>query len=711
MRTVRAAARWPTREERFEDWAGSLIAVRGLLDALAGERSARPADAIVAEALASARVRVAADALALFSTCDETDRPAAEGVADGVHVLRGIVTADGALEPTPALYVAPDESPATAAATAAGVPASTAVEVALIAPDGARPLGWLVALYGGDDAARRATDAEAALVEVAWPFTLALRAGWQAVRDAGSAGGAWPGLTDADRELCALARHGVTGELEAAAPPAPGPAPAGSEPAPARPVDENVQFTVYRPRRIAPGIWSTVLAFAHLAERREGAAPDEPDPVAEVQRQARQALGDEAGAFGATTEDSGEAIPRAGDLTFALTLPGVEVNPPRRSFRWVEDVHREEFRIRAPAALDGQTVRGGLQVYLGALLVADVALAIRVDGAAARPAAADTEADRGRPYRRIFPSYSHRDEAIVRQVEAYARTMGDEYLRDVTHLRAGEAWDARLRDFIRDADVFQLFWSRNSMASQYVRQEWEYALSLGRSHFVRPTYWETPLPEAPERDLPPPALRALHFQRLPLQAEPADPVSVPPPPPAPPPSAPPPAPAARPRPAPPPAERPPARRARRFRLPTAIAALLLVGFLGGTLMFRQGLPPPSGSSQPEAPGGLPMTDPLRALSPDGQLIASMDGAGRIRVAAAGAPEPSGLVIATRFRPEEVERLRFSDDGSRIVCELKDGQIVEWDARTGARLAHWRSRTAICRALRPTRRGVHVRATA
>ena len=296
-------------------------------------------------------------------------------------------------------------------------------------------------------------------------------------------------------------------------PPAPVPLP---DPAAPRPVDENVQFTVYRPRRIPPGQWSPVLAFAHLAERRADAPEDAPDPVEEVRRQAQQLLGDRAAAYAATTEDSGEAIPREGEITFVLDAPDLEVNPRQRSFRWLEEVHREEFRIRAPAALDGRTVRGALQVYLGALLVADVSLAIRVDGAAATPAVPDTEADRARPYRRIFPSYSHQDERIVQQVEAYARTMGDEYLRDVTHLRAGEVWDDRLMDFIRAADVFQLFWSRNSMRSPWVRQEWEYALSLGRAHFVRPTYWESPMPEAPERDLPPAPLRALHFHRLPV---------------------------------------------------------------------------------------------------------------------------------------------------------------------------------------------------
>jgi len=83
--------------------------------------------------------------------------------------------------------------------------------------------------------------------------------------------------------------------------------------------------------------------------------------------------------------------------------------------------------------------------------------------------------------------------------------------------------------------MFQLFWSHNSMDSRWVRQEWEYALSFGRAHFVRPTYWETPMPEAPERGMPPDVLRTLHFQRLPVMtSEPAQPsvprpASVPPP--------------------------------------------------------------------------------------------------------------------------------------------------------------------------------------
>ncbi len=97
-----------------------------------------------------------------------------------------------------------------------------------------------------------------------------------------------------------------------------------------------------------------------------------------------------------------------------------------------------------------------------------------------------------------------------------ARALGDQYLQDVLTLRAGERWDTRLLELIDDADVFQLFWSHNSMRSRHCRDEWEHALGLQRPLFVRPLYWDEPLPGDPGRGLPPSALRALHFVKVPV---------------------------------------------------------------------------------------------------------------------------------------------------------------------------------------------------
>src|SRR5690606_14728738 len=144
-----------------------------------------------------------------------------------------------------------------------------------------------------------------------------------------------------------------------------------------------------------------------------------------------------------------------------------------------------------------------VSVYLGSLLVADVPLQLRVSSDA--PLAADVERVSAPAYRKIYAAYCRRDERVVAQLEALAAAFGDAYLTDLIELRAGEQWSQRLAEMIREADVFQLFWSKGAMSSPFVRGEWEYALALGRPEgFIRPVYWETPRPEAP--GLPPPSL-------------------------------------------------------------------------------------------------------------------------------------------------------------------------------------------------------------
>jgi hypothetical protein len=258
------------------------------------------------------------------------------------------------------------------------------------------------------------------------------------------------------------------------------------------------------------------MAFAHLAAKRADAPAGEPDPVEEVKRQAEQFLGQQqARAYQALTQDAPQPVPREGTLTFVPTVPGIEFNPPLRTFRWTESVHREEFRLRADASHAGQTAHGRLSVFLEDILLADVPLTIPVGQPGdTRGDDAPAEAERARPYRKIFASYSHKDLHVVEQVEHLAVALGDEYVRDWKHLRAGEVWDVRLLELIEAADVFQLFWSRNAMESPYIRKEYEHALSLNRPQFVRPTYWEDPLPSDSRRNLPPETLRRLHFQRI-----------------------------------------------------------------------------------------------------------------------------------------------------------------------------------------------------
>jgi hypothetical protein len=154
-----------------------------------------------------------------------------------------------------------------------------------------------------------------------------------------------------------------------------------------------------------------------------------------------------------------------------------------------------------------------MRVFAGPLLIGELTFRLLVSREQP-PGAVPTERDTARRFRQIFASYSHRDAAVVEAVARYVSVTGDRYLVDAETLRSGEVWDDRLRELIDAADVFQLFWSRNAMNSEFVQREWEYALALGRDGFVRPVYWEDPLAEDPGRDLPPAALKQLHFSRL-----------------------------------------------------------------------------------------------------------------------------------------------------------------------------------------------------
>jgi hypothetical protein len=278
-------------------------------------------------------------------------------------------------------------------------------------------------------------------------------------------------------------------------------------------IHENAQFTVYRPSAIIPEKWHSFLFFAHLAERPKDAKEDEPDPLEEVERQAREILHDEMESYSQLRQDSSQPLPKEGQLTIAPHIEGIVCNPPEKTFYWYEPVHREIFRIKTTKEYTNKICRGGVSVYFGNICVAEIPISIKIT--AELPAKSPTiSRNSAQVYRKIFASYSRKDENIVKEFEHFAQTTGDKFLRDVQTLRTGEIWSERIPELIMEADIFQLFWSNNSMYSPYVRQEWEFALTLRKPNFIRPVYWNDRLPEDKEKKLPPPELRKFHFHQL-----------------------------------------------------------------------------------------------------------------------------------------------------------------------------------------------------
>jgi hypothetical protein len=147
---------------------------------------------------------------------------------------------------------------------------------------------------------------------------------------------------------------------------------------------------------------------------------------------------------------------------------------------------------------------------VGSLAIAQVPLAIHVRDAYDQHHSEHTTAT-AQLFQTIFASYAHEDSEVVKACAEVYRALGITMLIDRDSLRSGERWYPELRRFVQEADLFQLFWSSASSNSTYVAEEWRQALSLlglKGERFIRPLYWEDPLPP------PPNELSQFHFAFL-----------------------------------------------------------------------------------------------------------------------------------------------------------------------------------------------------
>jgi hypothetical protein len=134
-------------------------------------------------------------------------------------------------------------------------------------------------------------------------------------------------------------------------------------------VDENVQFTVFRPRELVPDEWQPLLAFTHLASERSDV---------EVKKQAEAVLKHVIGEYRQVVQDAQDAVPRDEVLRLVPKVPGVEFEPAERDFPCHGTVHLEMFLARALPQLSAQTARGKLSVHLGAHAIAELPLTMVV---------------------------------------------------------------------------------------------------------------------------------------------------------------------------------------------------------------------------------------------------------------------------------------------------------------------------------------------
>jgi DNA-directed RNA polymerase specialized sigma24 family protein len=240
---------------------------------------------------------------------------------------------------------------------------------------------------------------------------------------------------------------------------------------------EGVLFTAFHPVESMVDQRYSLVVYAHSESSKEA-----------VRRDARKFF-DELGDFAREATRRYKARIRRGTMIRIVpAVDGLEFSPKSMSLRWTGEVLRAPFRFRAMTERVGEPCVGEVAVYVGPIEVATIRIAIFIsDNSVLGVVPTVRLSEKAAPvYANIFPSYSHKDSAVVLACKAALEAIGCIMLRDFEALCSGQNWSAAILKLIDTADVFQLFWSINASESEAVEAEWHYALSRVHQTGIEP---------------------------------------------------------------------------------------------------------------------------------------------------------------------------------------------------------------------------------
>ena len=154
--------------------------------------------------------------------------------------------------------------------------------------------------------------------------------------------------------------------------------------------------------------------------------------------------------------------------------PGVSVDEPLQTETWrgryiefdfmcrVEDKSIESISANALVAVDN-VPKGNLKFVIDVEEIDHVTRYAKV-----KPSNAT----------RVFISYSHNDYYQVRGIAEGCRISGTDYFFDRHTLQPGDLFKEKIKEYISNADIFVLCWSKNAAESEWVQIERHQALEL-----------------------------------------------------------------------------------------------------------------------------------------------------------------------------------------------------------------------------------------
>ena len=177
-------------------------------------------------------------------------------------------------------------------------------------------------------------------------------------------------------------------------------------------------MTAYYPKEVEPLVWHQLHTYIF----RESAE-------SQVDADARERLGERINEYRRRSKTARRPIAKGSTITATPRLEGFQFNPPSQAVELREDWHRLDFRLRARPELAGMASNGLLTFTVEGVIVADIPISIYVRDRVMKAEMVNASAG---PYRSIFCSYSRQDTCVVKRVERACKTLGIDYLRDVS---------------------------------------------------------------------------------------------------------------------------------------------------------------------------------------------------------------------------------------------------------------------------------------
>ncbi|HRQ23147.1 MAG TPA: toll/interleukin-1 receptor domain-containing protein [Anaerolineales bacterium] len=263
---------------------------------------------------------------------------------------------------------------------------------------------------------------------------------------------------------------------------------------------DEVQFTAFHPATARVKGWHTMMVYVHRASA-----------LTAVQRDIRKFMDEISTPLEVRAADTTHLI-RGTPITIIPSCNDVQFNPEQVTFRWLEEFHPARFRLYSDKPTAKRARKGFIEFFANGLLIGRLQFGLRFSKSKTMPSSKTWETQiTGRMLldSQVFISYSRKDVEMVSLMREFIRGLGYRTLMDIHDLRTSQNWEKGLRKMIEQADVFQLFWSKNSAASENVAKEWRHALKCKK--VVVPVYWKKPL-----SPLPPRPLDSIHFGYLPI---------------------------------------------------------------------------------------------------------------------------------------------------------------------------------------------------